>query len=122
MTTIVLIDDDDDVRRTLVRMLETAGHQVHEAADGSSGLELCLRVDPQLVITDILMPEKEGIETIMVLKRAQPALKIIAISGGGRSGAMDFLEMARALGADEALQKPFRRAELLAVIDRLIGS
>jgi two-component system, chemotaxis family, chemotaxis protein CheY len=119
---LLVIDDDDEVRRTLVRMLQSAGHEVHEAGDGDSGIALCETVLPDLVITDILMPEKEGIETIMVLKRAQPALKIIAISGGGRSGAMDFLEMARALGADEALQKPFRRAELLAVIDRLIGS
>ncbi len=122
MTTIVLIDDDDDVRRTLVRMLETAGHQVHEAADGSSGLELCLRVDPQLVITDILMPEKEGIETIMTLKRDRPDLKIIAISGGGRAGGMDFLDMARSLGADEVLQKPFRRAELLDLMKRVLAA
>ncbi len=121
MTKIVLIDDDEDVRRTLVRMLETAGYEVHEAADGSSGLELCLKVDPQLVITDILMPEKEGIETIMTLKRDRPDLKIIAISGGGRSGGVDFLDMARSLGADEALQKPFRRAELLDLMKRVLG-
>lgn len=120
MARIVLIDDDEDVRRTLVRMLETAGHEVHEAADGDSGLELSIRVDPQLVITDILMPEKEGIETIMTLKRDHPSLRIIAISGGGRSGGMDFLDIARSLGADEVLQKPFRRAELLDLIKRLI--
>lgn len=123
MARIVLIDDDEDVRRTLVRMLEVAGHEVHEATDGDSGLELCTRVDPQLVITDILMPEKEGIETIMTLKRDHPALKIIAISGGGRSGGgMDFLDMARSLGADEVLQKPFRRAELLDLMNRLLGA
>ena len=122
MARIVLIDDDEDVRRTLVRMLETPGHEVHEAADGSSGLELCLEVDPQLVITDILMPEKEGIETIMTLKRDRPALKIIAISGGGRSGGMDFLDMARSLGADEVLQKPFRRAELLDLMTRVLAA
>lgn len=121
MARLLLIDDDDEVRRTLVRMLETAGHEVHQAADGDSGIALCETVLPDLVITDILMPEKEGIETIMVLKRAHPGMKIVAISGGGRSGAMDFLDMARALGADEALQKPFRRAELLAIVDRLIG-
>ena len=122
MARILVIDDDDDVRRTLVRMLETAGHEVHEAADGDSGIALCDKVLPHLVITDILMPEKEGIETIMVLKRAHPDMRILAISGGGRSGAMDFLDMARALGADEAMQKPFRRAELLAAVGRLIGS
>lgn len=121
MATIVLIDDDKDVRRTLVRMLETAGHEVHEAADGDSVLELSIRVDPQLVITDFLMPEKEGFETIMTLKRDQPPLRIIAMSGGGRSGGMDFLDMARSLGADEVLQKPFRRAELLDLVSRLVG-
>jgi len=71
--------------------------------------------------TDILMPEKEGIETIRDLKRDHPALKIIAISGGGQSGSMDFLDMARALGADEALQKPFRRAQLVDIINRLLS-
>jgi CheY-like chemotaxis protein len=118
---ILVIDDDDEVRRTLVRMLESASHEVHQAADGDTGIALCGQVLPQLVISDILMPEKEGIETIRDLKRDHPDLKIIAISGGGQSGAMDFLEMARSLGADEALQKPFRRAELLEVINRLIG-
>lgn len=122
MARILLIDDDEDVRRTLVRMLETAGHEVHEAADGDSGIELCNKVLPQLVISDILMPEKDGIETIMTLKRDHPGLRILAISGGGRSGAMDFLDMARALGADEALQKPFRRAELLDLVNRLLGN
>ena len=122
MARILVIDDDNDVRRTLVRLLETAGHEVHEAPDGDSGIAVCEKVLPQLVITDILMPEKEGIETIMVLKQAHPGMPILAISGGGRSGAMDFLDMARALGADEALQKPFRRAELLEAVNRLIGS
>ena len=121
MAKIVLIDDDEDVRRTLVRVLESAGHEVRQAADGDFGIALCETVLPALVITDILMPEKEGIETIMQLKRAHPGMRIVAISGGRRSGAMDFLDMARALGADEALQKPFRRANLMAIIDRLLG-
>lgn len=117
-----MIDDDDEVRRTLVRMLESAGNEVHQAADGETGISVCNEVEPELVISDILMPEKEGIETIRDLKRSHPTLKIIAISGGGQSGSMDFLEMARALGADEALQKPFRRAELLDAIQRLLGT
>lgn len=117
-----MIDDDDEVRRTLVRMLESASHEVHQAADGDTGIALCSQVLPQLVISDILMPEKEGIETIRDLKRDHPDLKILAISGGGQSGSMDFLDMARSLGADEALQKPFRRAELLDVVNRLIGT
>lgn len=122
MAKILLIDDDDDVRRTLVRMLQMAGHEVHEATDGDSGLALFEELKPDLVITDILMPEKEGIETIMILKREHPDVKILAISGGGRSGAMDFLEMARSLGADQVLQKPFRRADLLDLVAKLLGS
>jgi DNA-binding response OmpR family regulator len=121
LATILVIDDDQNVRVTLRRILASAGHDVHEAGDGDSGLALCSEIAPALVITDILMPEKEGIETIRELKRAHPSVRIIAISGGGRSGIMDFLDMARQLGADDALQKPFRRAELLAVVDRLLA-
>lgn len=122
MATIVVIDDDDGVRETVARMLKGASHAVHEAADGDTGLTLCLEVQPSIVVTDILMPQKEGIETILALKRAAPAIRIIAISGGGRIGSTDILTMARQLGADEVLEKPFRRAELLAAIDRLLAS
>jgi CheY-like chemotaxis protein len=121
MATIVVIDDDDGVRETVTRMLKGASHTVHEAADGDSGLTLCLEVKPAVVVTDILMPQKEGIETILALKRAEPGIRIIAISGGGRIGSTDILTMARQLGADEVLEKPFRRAELLAAIDRLLA-
>jgi len=120
MATIVVIDDDDGVRETVARMLKGASHEVHEAADGDTGLELCLEVKPSIVVTDILMPQKEGIETILALKRADPSIRIIAISGGGRIGSTDILTMARQLGADDVLEKPFRRAELLAAIDRLL--
>ncbi|MSP49104.1 MAG: response regulator [Alphaproteobacteria bacterium] len=118
----ILLIDDDDVRRMLVNMLVADGHEVHEASNGDAGIALYDKVLPELVITDILMPDKDGIETIMALKRNHPDLKILAISGGGRSGTMDFLDMARALGADETLQKPFRRAELLNAVVRLIGA
>ena len=121
MAKIVLIDDDDAVRRTIVRMLEVTPHEVHEAADGDAGVALCQSVRPDLVITDLMMPQKEGIETIRTLKQDQPSLKILAISGGGQSGSVDFLDMARSLGADEGLQKPFRRAELVEVVNRLLG-
>jgi len=121
MATIVVIDDDDGVRETVARMLKGASHAVHEAADGDTGLELCLKVKPAIVVTDILMPQKEGIETILALKRADPSIRIIAISGGGRIGSTDILTMARQLGADDVLEKPFRRAELLAAIDRLLA-
>ena len=75
MARILVIDDDHEVRRTLVRMLESAGHEVHDAADGDTGIDVCNQVLPQLVISDLLMPEKEGIETIRDLKRDRPDLK-----------------------------------------------
>jgi DNA-binding response OmpR family regulator len=121
MATIVVIDDDDGVRETVARMLKGASHTVHEAGDGDTGLDLCLTVKPSIVVTDILMPQKEGIETILALKRADPTIRIIAISGGGRIGSTDILTMARQLGADDVLEKPFRRADLLAAIDRLLA-
>ena len=122
MGKILVIDDEDQIRAMLRQALESSGHEVLEAINGKEGVRIYQEQPADLVITDILMPEKEGIETIMVLKQAHPGMPILAISGGGRSGAMDFLDMARALGADEALQKPFRRAELLEAVNRLIGS
>ena len=119
IATILVIDDEAEVRQTLVRML--VGHAVHEAADGGAGLALAAELTPDLVVTDILMPEKEGIETIRELRRAHPSVRILAISGGGQSGTLDFLDMARALGADAALAKPFRRGELIETIDRLLA-
>jgi CheY-like chemotaxis protein len=119
IATILVIDDEAEVRQTLARML--AGHAVHEAADGGAGLALAAELAPDLVVTDILMPEKEGIETIRELRRAHPRVRILAISGGGQSGTLDFLDMARALGADAALAKPFRRSELLEMVERLLG-
>ena len=113
---ILIIDDDDLVRETLRRALETAGFQVVEAADGRQGT-LLYRSDPvDLVITDLLMPVKEGFETIRELRQINADAKIIAISGGGRAGAVDFLGMAKKLGADRAIAKPFRPAELVEAV------
>ena len=113
---ILVIDDDDLVRETLRRALETAGFQVVEAADGRQGTRL-YRSDPvDLVITDLLMPVKEGIETIRELRQINADAKIIAISGGGRAGAVDFLGMAKKLGADRVIAKSFRPADLIDAV------
>ncbi len=116
---VLVIDDEDLVRDTLRRALESAGIEVTVAADGREGLETYLANPTDVVVTDILMPEKEGIETIIELKRENPEVKIVAISGGDRAGNTDFLEMAVLLGADRVLRKPFRPRELLAAIDDL---
>ncbi len=116
MARILIIDDEPNLRSMLRRMLHQAGHQVNEAGNGAEGIALCERNPPDLVITDILMPKKEGIETIIALHRANPNLPIIAISGGGRSGGMDFLCSAKKLGARHTLSKPFRGDKLLSAV------
>ena len=84
MARILIIDDEDDLRATLRQMLEQDGHEVSEAANGAHGLELYEKDSPDLIITDVIMPKKEGVETIIALHRSAPNLPIIAISGGGR--------------------------------------
>lgn len=119
---VLVIDDEDLVRDTLRRALETAGIEVVVATDGREGLRAYLANPTDVVVTDILMPEKEGIETIIELKRQHPDVKIVAISGGDRTGNTDFLKMAGLLGADRILQKPFRPKELLATIEDLFAA
>ncbi|MEE8189246.1 MAG: response regulator [Kiloniellales bacterium] len=122
MAHILIIDDEDELRSTLRHMLEHDGHEVTEAANGAEGLRHYERESPDLIITDIIMPEKEGVETILALKRADPDLPIIAISGGGRLSATDFLSMAKKLGARQALSKPFRRSELMDAVQTCLGA
>lgn len=119
---VLVIDDEDLVRDTLRRALESAGIEVVLAANGREGLKAFLANPTEVVVTDILMPEKEGIETIIELKREHPNVKIVAISGGDRASNTDFLEMAGMLGADRIMQKPFRPKELLATIEDLFAA
>ena len=120
MARILVIDDDDTVRLSVRLSLEDAEHQVDEAADGAAGLER-LKIQPaDLVVTDIFMPEKEGLETIDEIRRDYPDVKIIAISGGGCIEPQDYLEIARQLGADRALFKPFDIQLLVDMVDELL--
>ncbi len=116
MARILIIDDEDELRAMLRQMLEQAGHEVAEAVNGAEGIQLYEQDTHDLIITDIIMPEKEGVETIIELRRADPDLPIIAISGGGRLEATDFLTMAKKLGARRTLSKPFRRDQLLEAV------
>src|SRR5262249_16462507 len=104
---ILVIDDDVSVRLVLRRMLEQEGYEVICAEDGRQALDLLKQRRPDLVITDIVMPNCEGIETILEMRAAGLTLPIIAMSGGGRIGNADFLQMARRLGASATLTKPF---------------
>jgi DNA-binding response OmpR family regulator len=119
---ILIIDDDNQLRHMLCQVLEQAGYETVEARDGQEGLEHYRATPTDLIITDILMPGKEGLETIMELRRAVPGIKIIAISGGGQTGNMTFLEVARYLGAQRALQKPFELRELLNAVREVLES
>ncbi len=121
MARILIIDDEPNLRSMLRRMLHQAGHQVSEASNGAEGIKLYKQDQPDLIITDILMPEKEGIETILALHRSDPDLPIIAISGGGRSGGADFLCIAEKLGARHTLSKPFRGDQLLGAVSESLS-
>lgn len=119
MATILVIDDDQEVRDFLVAVLERAGHEVSTAGNGRDGVAMFREHAVQVVITDIIMPEKDGIETILDLRREHPDLKVIAISGGGRTTPENYLHSARLLGADRAMRKPFKNEEILRAIDEL---
>lgn len=116
MTRILVIDDEAPVRAFVRQTLETEGYEIKEAADGKEGLA-ALRLYPvDLIITDIFMPNKEGIDTIRTVREQFPQTKILAISGGGRRR-MEVLPAAVQFGAHQALAKPFTPEELLAAVD-----
>lgn len=121
MARILVIDDDDALRQMLRRMLEMAGHEVADAEDGDTGLAEFRRQPPELVITDIFMPRREGLETIMAMRReGGRRVPIIAISGGGSHGAFEHLDTAKVLGAAYTLPKPFHYSELIAIVDQAL--
>jgi CheY-like chemotaxis protein len=119
---ILVIDDNEIVRETLRLVLESAGHAVICAEDGERGLAAFESGRPDLVITDVIMPEREGIATILELRRREPEQPIVAISGGIGAGGADFLTMARRMGADAALPKPFEFDELLDTVGRCLAA
>jgi CheY-like chemotaxis protein len=113
---ILVIDDDEIVRATLDQVLRRAGYVVDFATDGKEGVERCRATSPDLVITDMIMPEKEGIETIADLRVSPATIPIIAMSGGGRIDNVDVLERARQVGADATIGKPFEAQGLLRLV------
>lgn len=117
---VLLIEDDDVLLRALGRAFQQAGCQVTGARDGDEGMARFAERTPDLVITDVLMPNREGVETILAMKARAPEVKILAISGGGRLGADEVLGLVSRLGADAVLPKPFRSAEILAAAGRLL--
>jgi DNA-binding response OmpR family regulator len=120
-TKVLIIDDDPRIRKLLEQGLSRRGFTVFTAENGRPGLKLFNAEQPELVITDILMPDVEGIETIMTLKRGPNPPKVIAMSGGGRLAGREFLKWARHLGADEVISKPFRVSALITTARALLG-
>ena len=120
MARILVIDDDDQVRRVLVRTLQREDYDVDELDDGEKALKSFRQNKYDLLITDIIMPGKEGIETMIEIKREFPGVKVIAISGGGRISSRDCLSMAKHMGAKYTFSKPFERSELLEAVKELI--
>jgi len=121
MKRILVIDDDWQMREMMHQALERAGYGVVDAANGKIGMNIQRQEPVDLVITDLIMPEKEGIETIRELRRDFPGLKIIAISGGGRAGADGYLSVAKTIGADRTLSKPFDLKQILDTVGELLS-
>lgn len=122
MKKILVIEDNAVVRNTMMRILQSAGYDVVIANDGLQGVAAFRREQPDLVISDIIMPEQEGIATIRQILGENPGTKIIAISGGGRIGNTDFLQIAKRMGASDALPKPFDPEELLSRVTTCLNA
>lgn len=122
MVRILVIDDATEARRFVRFALQSAGHEVLEAAEGGEGLRIFLEEGPDLVICDIFMPGKDGLETIRAMLASRHDLPMIVISGGGASGDMDFLRFASLFGARRTLSKPFAVQELLAAVDECLDA
>jgi len=120
MARILVIDDSTEVQGTYCRMLERAGYEVVAAIDGKEGIRAFCEKQPDLVITDIIMPEKEGFETIRELRSEFPDVKIIAISGGGSTEPEIYLMMAKKFGAMCTLTKPIEREALLEAVQECL--
>jgi CheY-like chemotaxis protein len=122
LATILLVDDDAALRALIEQMLTRAGHAVTTASDGAKALRLLETTSFDLVLTDLVMPDVEGLTVLRALRRTTSPPKVIAMSGGGRGSAPDYLEMATMLGAAATLAKPFTQKDLVETIARVLGA
>ncbi|MFH1845325.1 MAG: response regulator [bacterium] len=120
MSKILIVDDDNMVRGMLKMTLEEVGYEVEVACDGCDALRILDGGEFRLMVTDIVMPEKEGLELIREVRRDHPDVKIIAISGGGRNGPQFYLEAAGKFGADFTFYKPVESEQLLSAVQSLM--
>ena len=121
VSAILVVDDDLSVLDVLSEMLRLEGHAVTVAENGREAVDQCNSTFFDLIITDLIMPEKEGLETIADIRKQSAEIPIIAISGGGKIGPNDYLETARFIGANTTLAKPFARQELISAVDDLLS-
>jgi len=120
MARVLVVDDEPALRDTMRRMLERAGHEVIVAADGTAALDLMKTQTVDLIITDIFMPGQDGLELLRRLRSAGKNPKVIAVSGGDRTGTMDLQEHAQGLGARRTLSKPFELRTLLDTVAEVL--
>lgn len=122
MESILIIDDEAQIRSMVRLILEREGYAVAEAPDGIEGIRLFRQKPADLVITDLIMPEENGLETILELERRYPSLKIIAMTGSGHFGALEDLNTATILGADRTFSKPFHLEDMLLAVKELLNN
>jgi DNA-binding NtrC family response regulator len=122
MARILVIDDQESIRRVVRRALEQDGHEVFDASDGEVGMEILESQSFDVVITDIFMPGQDGIVTLRQVRKRFPKVKVIVISGGDSTGMMDLREDAELLGAVKSLQKPFNAREIMDVVKSVLSS
>ena len=122
MAHVLVIEDDELLRSTLKTMLESSGHVVTLAVDGQDGVQKFEREPFDLVLCDVFMPQKEGLETIREIRQLSAGVPIISMTGSGGGADPDFLRMARNFGATQTIAKPFKRGDLLALVRQCLGA
>jgi DNA-binding response OmpR family regulator len=120
MARILIVDDEESIRYTLTKTLKSQGHEIYQASDGDTALKVLSEQEIELVVTDILMPNREGLETIREIRMNWPEIKIVAMSGGGRIRNTEFLKVAQKFGADVILKKPFSMSEFKFEVSKIL--
>ncbi len=120
-STILLVDDEDGLRSSIAKCLSCEGYRVLEAGDGKKAVAALRASLPDLIITDLIMPDQDGLELLSYIRTQALCIPVIAMSGGGRLGPSDCLKVARLMGAVRTLEKPFDADELLAAVQGVLG-
>ncbi len=120
MAYILVVDDDAAIRKLMKTLLSAEGHEVRESSSGVGVVEQHCRTPFDLIVLDIIMPDKEGLETLMELRRCEHKTNVLAVSGGGYGGVLDFLPVAEKMGATKVLKKPFSREDFLVACRELL--